>query len=166
MLRDVRADNVPPVLKDFLALIRISDRSLIQRARNADLFEIAPATAYPQDYLATVAQARQERDAGFEPALASRVSKLAAYDTLFLGFPIWGETAPPVIRSFLSAHDLSGKTLVPFITHGGYGPGSSRAVLARHAPNARLREAFVIEMDQERRTMESVMKWLGAAAAP
>lgn len=138
---------------------------LIQRARNADLFEIVPAAAYPQEYLATVAQARHERDSGFEPALASRVKNLAAYDTLFLGFPIWGENAPPVIRSFLSALDLSGKTLIPFITHGGYGPGSSRAVLARQSPNARLREGFLMEMDQERRTMERVTQWLGGADA-
>lgn len=136
---------------------------VIQRARNAQLFEIVPSDAYPADYLATVAQARKERDAGFEPALASRATPLAACDTLFLGFPIWGETAPPVIRAFLAAHDLSGKTLIPFITHGGYGPGNSRAVLARHAPNARLREGFVIEMDQERRTMERVTQWLGGA---
>ncbi|MNY72341.1 flavodoxin [compost metagenome] len=71
-----------------------------------------------------------------------------------------------MIRAFLSAHDLSGKTLIPFITHGGYGPGNSRTVLARQAPKARLREGFVIEMDQERRTMESVMQWLGGGAAP
>lgn len=136
---------------------------VIQRARKAQLFEIVPAADYPEDYLATVAQARKERDAGFEPALAARVTNLATYDTLFLGFPIWGETASPVIRSFLSAHDLSGKTLIPFITHSGYGPGSSRAVLARHAPKARLREGFIIEMDQERRTMERVTQWLGSA---
>lgn len=136
---------------------------VIQRARNAQLFEIVPSDAYPADYLATVARARKERDAGFEPALASRATNLAACDTLFLGFPIWGETAPPVIRAFLAAHDLSGKTLIPFITHGGYGPGNSRAVLARHAPNARLREGFVIEMNQERRTMERVTQWLGSA---
>lgn len=138
---------------------------VIQRARNAQLFEIVPAVTYPEDYLATVAQARQERDAGLEPALASRVTNMADYSTLFLGFPIWGETAPPVVRAFLSAHDTSGKTLIPFITHGGYGPGNSRAVLARHAPKAHLREGFVLEMDQERRTMERVTQWLGSVAA-
>ena len=37
---------------------------------------------------------------------------MADISTLLLGFPIWGETAPPVIRSFL---------MIPFITHGGYG---------------------------------------------
>lgn len=38
---------------------------------------------------------------------------MARYATIFLGLPIWGETAPLLIRSFLSAHDLAGKTLIP-----------------------------------------------------
>ena len=133
---------------------------LIQRGLGADLYEIRPATAYPEDYLQTVEQARQERDSGFEPALESRVHNLDAYDTLFLGFPIWGETMPPVVRAFLSAHDLAGKTIIPFNTHGGYGLGNSRAVLDRHAPKAKVLEGFVMEGKQERKTMESVNEWL------
>ena len=86
---------------------------------------------------------------------------MADYNTVFLGFPIWGETAPPVVRSFLSGHDMSGKTLIPFVTHGGYGLGKSLAVLASHAPKARLLNGFAMEMDQERRTMERVTSWLG-----
>ena len=106
---------------------------LIRRALGADMFEILPATPYPEEYLATVEQARQERDRGIEPTLKATVTGIARYAMLFLGFPIWGETAPPIIRSFLSAHELSDKTLVPFITHGGYGSGNNRGV-AQHAP--------------------------------
>ena len=83
-----------------------------------------------------------------------------SYETLYLGFPIWGMTAPPVIRSFLSEHDLTGKTIVPFITHGGYGTGDSLQVVASHAPEARLTEGFVLERPQERQTIERVMEWL------
>jgi flavodoxin len=133
---------------------------LIHRALRTDLFEIRPARPYPEDYLQTVEEARQERDSGRERALEAKVSHIAAYDTLFLGFPVWGETAPPIIRAFLSGHDLAEKTLIPFITHGGYGPGNSGSVLARHAPKARLHAGFVMEADQERRTMNEVNAWL------
>jgi len=88
---------------------------------------------------------------------------MADYDTVFLGFPIWGETTPAVIRSFLRAHDLSGKTLIPFVTHGGYGLGNSQSVIASHAPKARLLQGFVMEADQERRTMERVTDWLNGS---
>lgn len=133
---------------------------LIQRALDADLFEILPAAPYPEDYLKAVEQATQERDRDYEPALAAKVSSITKYDTVFLGFPIWGETPPPVIRSFLSAHDLSGKTLIPFVTHGGYGLGNSDTVLASHAPRARLRQGFLMQADQERRTMNLVNDWM------
>ncbi|PTC37221.1 Flavodoxin [Pseudomonas paraeruginosa] len=138
---------------------------LIHRARHTDLFEIRPATAYPEDYLETVEQARKERDSGYEPVLASKVDNMVAYGTVFLGFPIWGETPPPVIRSFLSAHDLSGKTLIPFVTHGGYGLGNTLSVLASHASKARRLEGFVMETSPERRIMERVTKWLSDVAA-
>lgn len=137
---------------------------LIQRAYAADLFEIVPATPYPDDYLATVEQARQERDNGIEPALKAMVPGLERYATIFLGLPIWGETAPPVIRSFLSKHDLRGKTLVPFITHGGYGLGNSQRVIASHAPGARLQPAYSMQADQERMTMDRVNTWLAGSS--
>ena len=126
----------------------------------SDLFGIQPAVDYPADYLERVAKAQQERDDNVEPALHTRIAGIDRYDTVYLGFPIWGETAPPIIRSLLSQHDMSGKTIVPFITHGGYGVGSSLRVLAHHAPNARILEAFVMQADQERKTMESVNAWL------
>jgi flavodoxin len=135
---------------------------LVHRKLHADLFEIRPATPYPEDYLETVAKAKDERDRDIEPPLEAKVPGLAGYDTIYLGFPIWGETAPPIIRSFLSAHDLSGKVMIPFVTHGGYGLGSSQAVLRSHAPKAKLGEPFVMESDQERRTMDRVNEWLAA----
>ncbi len=133
---------------------------LLQRSLRANLFEIRPAKPYPEDYLQTVEQARQERDSGFEPALESKVREMADYDIVFLGFPIWGETTPPIVRSFLSAHDLTGKTIIPFNTHGGYGLGNSRSILESHAPKAKVMDGFVMEGEQERKTMERVSEWL------
>jgi len=132
----------------------------LHRQLGADLFEIRPARPYPEDYEQHVAQATRERDSGYEPPLAAKLDDIAAYDEIFLGFPVWGETAPPPIRSFLKVHDLRGKTLRPFITHGGYGVGGSPSVLASHARGARIEQAFVMEADQERRTLNQVKDWL------
>ena len=132
----------------------------LQRLLGADLFEIKPARPYPEDYEQNVEQARQESERRYEPPLASRVVDLAAYTTVFLGFPIWGGTVPPIIRSFLRGHDLSAKILRPFITHGGYGVGDSRTVLESHARGARIEPSFVMEADQERRTLNEVTSWV------
>ena len=62
---------------------------------------------------------------------------------------------------------LSGNTLIPFVTHGGYGVGTSLAVVAAHAPGARLADAaLVMQADQERQTMERVTRWLGTLSGP
>ncbi len=132
----------------------------VRRALGADLFEIQPAESYPEDYEETVRQAEKERVAGYEPPLKASVPSVEAYNTVFLGFPIWGMSAPAVIRSFLSRHDLSGKTLVPLITHGGYGLGQSLAVVAAHAPRARLLKGLSMKADQERETLSLVTRWL------
>jgi flavodoxin len=139
--------------------------SIVRRNLGADLFEIEPAEPYPEDYEATVAQAEREKQAGFEPPLKSSVAEIGGYSTVYFGFPIWGSTAPSVIKSFLSSHDLAGKNLVPMITHGGYGAGDSVAVLGRMAPKARLLKPFVIKMDQERAIIADVTRWLKSSEA-
>ena len=137
----------------------------ISRALGGTLFRISPATPYPEDYEAQVAQAESERERAYEPPLKETLPDLASYAGIFLGFPIWGMTAPAVIRSFLSKHDVSGKTLVPFITHGGYGLGSSLDVVAAHAPGAHLVEGFSRRCDQEREILQEVTAWLGKVQA-
>jgi flavodoxin len=133
---------------------------LIHRALHTEVFEIRPAMPYPEDYLTTVEEARQERDSGRVRALAATAASMSAYDTVFLGYPVWGETVPPVERAFLASHDWSGKTVIPFVTHGGYGLGNSASVLARDVPKARLQQGFAMQADQERRTMNQVNDWL------
>lgn len=132
----------------------------IRRAMDATLFDIKTETPYPEDYEATVEQARRETQSQYLPPLGHFVADIGRYDTVYLGMPIWGMTAPPVIRSFLRAHNLSGKVVIPFITHGGYGLGNSIDVLRAHMPGADLRPAFSMEADQERKTLEQVSCWL------
>ena len=59
--------------------------------------------------------------------------------------------------------DLTGKTVRPFVTHGGYGLGDSLSVLRADAPQARFEPAVSMEADQERRTMNQVREWLAKA---
>ncbi|MBA0207736.1 flavodoxin [Pectobacterium brasiliense] len=130
------------------------------RSLNTDLFEIEPATPYPEDYFQTVEQAKNERERGVKPALKNSVADISRYEAVYLGFPIWATSVPPVVQTFLSSHNLAGKLLIPFITHGGYGKGDSDDILASLAPTARREKPLVIECDQERRTTETVTSWL------
>jgi flavodoxin len=133
----------------------------LHRDLPADLFELKPATPYPADYEENVEEARREKEAQVQRPLKQKIDNLSNYDTIFLGFPIWGGTAPAIIKTFLNEHDLSGKTLVPFITHGKYGLGDSLSVVREHAKDANVLEGYSEECDQERDTMERVDDWLG-----
>lgn len=123
-------------------------------------FDIAPAHAYPDDYDIVVEQARQERASGYMPPLRQKLANFAAYDTVFLGFPIWAMTTPQIILSFLSEHDLSGKTVVPFCSHKGYGRGQSFATIAASAPRARHLDGFDIEGTKATGAQQAIGDWL------
>ncbi|WAT01931.1 flavodoxin [Rouxiella chamberiensis] len=133
---------------------------VIHRSLKTDLYEIEPATPYPEDYFQTVDLAKKQREQGTTPKLKNSLADIARYETVYLGFPVWGTSVPPVVQAFLKTHNFAGKLLIPFITHGGYGKGDSDDILARLAPNARLEKPLVIECDQERRTTETVTDWL------
>ena len=132
----------------------------LSRRYHADLFEIRTATPWPEDYGEMVAWASRLREGQATPELADSVADVARYKTIFLGFPIWGSALPAPMRTFLTTHDLSGKKVVPFITHGGYGPGSALETLSALAPRARFVNSFVLQGDQERDTLSRLSAWL------
>ncbi len=132
----------------------------LKHAFRADLFEIRTVEPYPEDYEETVDLANRQRQAGATPRLAENVTAMARYDTVFLGFPIWGRDLPAPARTFLATHDLSGKTLVPFITYGSSGPGRAPRTVAELASGARIVAPFALKCDQERDTLKSVSTWL------
>lgn len=139
--------------------------SQIRQACQADIFEIKPATPYPENLDLLVSLTQKETDSGYEPPLAAEVSQLINYHTLFIGLPVWGGTVPAIIRSFLSHHDLTEKILIPFITHGGNGPGNSLSVISEHAPHSTFLKGFTLHADQERHTLTQVSQWMDTLGA-
>jgi len=132
----------------------------LARRFGADIFELRPRDPWPEDYDEMVAWARSLRDSDTDVPLAESPGDLDRYRTVFLGFPVWGTDLPAVTRSFLRSHDLSGKTVVPFITYGSTGEGSSMRTVRALAPDARFVEPFVLRCDQERSTLDSLNTWL------
>ncbi len=115
---------------------------IIQQEVGGELFEVLPAEPYPVDYDTLVSQVDEENEAGYTPPLKCNVENIGTYDTVFFGAPTWDMQLPPPMKTFLSEHDLSGKTVVPFNTNGGYGVGSSFQTVADRSPNADVLESF------------------------
>ncbi len=111
-------------------------------AAGADLYEIKPAVPYTKDDLNWMnKQSRSSvemRDSSSRPALADTDADIAAYDTIFVGFPIWWYIAPTIINTFLEAYDFSGKKVVLFATSGGSGFGKAVQNLQPSAPKAQI----------------------------
>jgi flavodoxin len=97
----------------------------IKEKVDGDIFEIEPVDQYPSSYSAVLELANKELASGYKPTLRKRLENMDNYDVIFLGSPVWCGTIAPAVTSFLSTHDLSGKTIIPFCTHGGGGESNT-----------------------------------------
>ena len=122
--------------------------------------EIIPEKAYPEDYQSVVDQAKAEINAGIKPAIKPCITDIARYDTVFIGSPCWWATIAPPVATFLSEHNLSGKTIVPFMTHEGSRMGHSENDIKALCPKSNVLKGLPIRGSQVKQAEEDVMKWL------
>lgn len=125
-----------------------------------DIVRVEPVTPYPDDYRQTTEQAKKEIAEGFKPPIKTQVPDLASYDVIFVGTPIWWGTFAGPMYTFLSDNNLAGKTLVPFVTHGGSGLGSVPADLAKLQPNATILSGLAIRGSNAGSSQGDVDQWL------
>ena len=114
----------------------------------ADLFEIKPQEPYTSADLNW--QDKKSRssvemnDEACRPAIAEEVADMAAYDMVFVGFPVWWYVEPRIIDTFLEAYDFAGKTMVPFATSGGSGLGRAPQRMQALVPGATVLEGGLL----------------------
>lgn len=132
----------------------------VHAAVGGDLFQIITVAPYPKDYTATteVATAEQRDDA--RPQLAALVEDMAAYDTIYLGYPIWWGTMPMAVKGFLEAYDLTGKTIIPYCAHEGSGLGRSLADLSALCPGATIADGLAVRGRDVAGAQAQVEGWL------
>lgn len=118
----------------------------IHELMGGDMFEVRTVQTYPKDHDPLIAQAKKELNEGYLPELQSKIDNLDKYDTVFVGSPIWWGTDAPAIRTFLSQNNLSGKTVIPFVTHASAarsgGPGSGLPDITTQAKDAKTLEGM------------------------
>lgn len=85
-----------------------------------DIAEIETVIPYTEDYNSVVDQGKREVESGFMPEIKIPEMDLSVYDTIVLGTPVWWYTFAPAMKTFLHNYDLSGKTIYPFATNGGW----------------------------------------------
>lgn len=94
----------------------------LQRIAGGELVKIDTAVPYSGSYNDVVEQGQREVQQGYEPELKPIDVDIAGYDVIAVGTPTWWYTMAPAVKTFLHQNDLTGKTVVPFMTNGGW-PG-------------------------------------------
>ena len=85
-----------------------------------DIFRIEPVTPYPDDYNETAyGIAKEQKEKGIHPPIKN--TDISSYDVIFVGTPAWWYTMAPPVMTFLAENNFEGKTIIPFVTHGGGG---------------------------------------------
>lgn len=133
---------------------------LIQETVGGDLFRIETVEKYPLDHDPLVDQAADEKDANARPELANHVENFGQYEYVFLGFPNWWGDMPMAVYSFLEEYDFGGKTIIPFITHGGSGASRTVDTISELQPKARMMgNKLVLSRNDVAESEETVVKW-------
>ena len=114
----------------------------------ADTFEIVPEVPYSSaDLNWNDRQSRSSKemdDEGSRPGIVGQVDDMDAYETIYVGFPIWWYVEPRIIDTFLESYDMTGKTVVPFATSGGSGLGKTAQHMQEVCPQAIVEQGFML----------------------
>ena len=132
----------------------------IHRHIGGDLAEIETVDKYPTDHSKILEQARKEIYDNFRPALKTKIDNIEAYTVFFLGYPNWWGTIPTPVSAFLEEYDLSGKTIVPFCTHGTGGLARTVEAVKEMCPDSKVLDALGIPNNRVNEAEKEVTEWL------
>lgn len=124
------------------------------------IVRLLPAVPYPTNHITLVAQAKKEKARNERPKLGMELPDLNDYDTIFIGYPIWWSDLPMLMYSMFDTYDFSGKTIIPFSTHGGSGWANTPSIIAELEPGAALKAGLSISRDDIEGAASDIRKWL------
>ncbi|HWQ51156.1 MAG TPA: flavodoxin [Terriglobales bacterium] len=123
------------------------------------LRRLIPETEYSFDYHTAVKEVRSQISRGYSPRLIEGNEPIDSYKTVFVGTPNWFKTIAPPVRGFLRQHDFTGKTVIPFCTHGGGGFGQIENDVSQECPKSTILPGLAVNGVA---APEEVAGWLAA----
>lgn len=119
---------------------------LLQKSAGGDILRIDTAVPYSGSYDDVVNQGQDEVKRGCEPVLKPIEVNIDDYDIIAVGTPTWWYTMAPAVLTFLHSYDLSGKTVVPFMTNGGW-PGHVIDDMKKACPGSEVKCEMQVQFD-------------------
>ena len=126
-----------------------------------DIKELKPIRPYEKEYKPLLAFSKQEVDNGILTPFEELNIDISDYDNIFVGYPMWWYTYPPILKNFFKKYDMTGKTIIPFNTHEGSGTGGTYQMIRNDVPEAKVLEGLAIRggsMNESQR--DNIYKWL------
>ena len=126
-----------------------------------DIKELKPIRPYEKEYKPLLAFSKQEVDNGILTPFEELNIDISDYDNIFVGYPMWWYTYPPILKNFFKKYDMTGKTIIPFNTHEGSGNGGTYQMIRNDVPEAKVLEGLAIRggsMNESQR--DNIHKWL------
>ena len=105
-----------------------------------------------------MAQKEQSTDA--RPAISGSIENIEQYDVIYVGYPNWWGDMPMILYTFFDTYDLSGKTVVPFVTSGGSGFSDTISTIRRLEPDASVLEGLSLSSSRASDPGSDVADWL------
>lgn len=135
---------------------------MIQQAVGGDVHLIETATPYTADFDELRDVNHNEMQQNILPELKDSDLDISKYDTVFIGYPVWATDVPQAVLSFLNEYDLTGKTVIPFCTHDGYGAGGSYQTIAEASKAEKTLDGLAIEAKDVPSAQDTVTNWLNS----
>ncbi len=129
----------------------------IKSVTGGDLLRITPKKKYTRSYNKLTEIAQEEKKADARPKTTTRAKSIRKYDTIYIGYPIWWDSTPRVVNTFIESLNLKGKTVVPFCTSGGSGIDGSLSAFRKSAKGATIKAGFEGDFDTSK---AQVRRWL------
>ncbi len=133
---------------------------MIQANVGGEIHLIQTKEKYPVDFDELRDQNHAEMNEEYLPPLLESNLDVSQYDTVFIGYPVWATDVPQAVLSFLNEYDLSGKTVIPFCTHDGYGAGGSYNTIKEASHTDKLLDGLAIEAKDVPNSKDTVDNWL------
>ncbi|MGX9755429.1 flavodoxin [Clostridioides difficile] len=135
--------------------------NVIQNSTEADIFRIESKIQYPTEHDALVEVAKKEQSDNARPELKNHIDDISQYNTIFIGYPTWWSDIPMILYSFLDEYDFSGKTIIPFNTHGGSGFADTINTISEIEPKAVvLKDGFTVSRNDVEEAKNDIVSWL------
>lgn len=133
---------------------------IIAEATGADLFQIKTVQTYPGTHKELIDYAKKEADTKTYPKMMSKINNFANYDVIFVGYPNWWYDMPMVIYTLFNEYNFSGKTIIPFCTHGGSGFSQSVQTIEKLEKNAKVISIPAISRNNATQSRKGLENWL------